>query len=89
MRPDPARRQRLEEITANLTDRIAEAEREGWTGEAEGLNVSLSAATGKLAQLDTLARRQATIHLGMPGFAAITAQTITTPAPPGPGQPPP
>jgi integrase len=86
LRPDPARRQRLEEITANLTARIAEAQREGWTGEAEALNISLSAARHKLAQLDNLTRRQATIHLGMPGFAAITAQTTTTP--PGPGHPP-
>jgi hypothetical protein len=88
LRPDPARRQRLEEIAGNLTARITEAEREGWTGEAEGLKISLAAATQKLAQLDNLARRQATVHLGMPGFAGITARTITTPAPPGPGQPP-
>jgi integrase len=85
LRPDPARRQRLEEITANLTDRITEAQREGWPGEAEALNISLSAARHKLDQLDTLARRQATIHLGMPGFAAITAQTTATPVPPRPG----
>jgi len=41
---DPAQRQRLRDIRASLTARIAEAEREGWTGEEEGLKVSLAAA---------------------------------------------
>jgi hypothetical protein len=31
-------------IRDNLLDRIAEAEREGWLGEAEGLKVSLAGA---------------------------------------------
>ena len=44
LRIDPAQRHRLEEIRDNLTARIAEAEREGWPGEAEGLKVSLAAA---------------------------------------------
>ena len=35
-------------IRDNLAARIAEAQREGWTGEAEGLNVSLAAASNKL-----------------------------------------
>jgi hypothetical protein len=42
---DPAQRHRLEEIRANLLDRIAEAEREGWTGEADGFRASLAAAS--------------------------------------------
>jgi hypothetical protein len=33
----PAQRGRLEEIRDNLHDRIAEADREGWLGEIEGL----------------------------------------------------
>ncbi len=55
--PAPARRPRpaarLEEIRASLIARIAEAEREGWTGEAEGLKVSLTAADAKLAETGT------------------------------------
>ena len=35
--PDPAQRSRLVEIRDNLKARIAEAEREGWLGEVEGL----------------------------------------------------
>ena len=49
LRIDPAQRHRLEEIRDNLQARITEAEREGWTGEAEGLKISLDAATSKLA----------------------------------------
>ncbi len=81
LRIDPAQRHRLEGIRGNLLARIAEAEREGWHGEAEGLKVSLAGAEQKLAQLDDLAARRATIHLGMPGFPGIAAQTITTPGP--------
>ena len=43
LRPDPAQRARLLEIQDNLHARIDEARRQGWTGEAEGLAVSLSA----------------------------------------------
>jgi hypothetical protein len=57
----------MEEIRDNLRDRIAEAEREGWFGEVEGLQVSLAGAEGKLAQLDDLARRrEAAVDLGIP-----------------------
>ena len=52
LRIDPDQRSRLADIRDNLTARIAEAEREGWLGEAEGLRVSLAAARDKLAQLD-------------------------------------
>jgi len=40
LRPDSAQRGRLVEIRDNLLDRIAEAGREGWLGEIEGLRVS-------------------------------------------------
>lgn len=39
-------------------------------------------ADRKLAELDDLARRRATIHLGMPAFSTIAARTIATPATP-------
>jgi integrase len=68
LRPDPAARGRLAEIIANLADRIAEARINGWTGEAEGLKVSLASARAKLAALDRTARNMAagTADLGMP-----------------------
>ena len=75
LRPSPAQRPRITGSRGNLLDRIAEAEREGWHGEAEGLKVSLAGADAKLAQLDQMARRAATIHLGMPAFGEIAGRT--------------
>ena len=77
MRPDPAQRGRLEEICANLHDRIAEAEREGWLGEIEGLKVSLAGTEDKLAQIDaSLQRQDQAVHLGMPAFPAIAGRSV-------------
>ena len=72
--PDPAQRTRLVEIRDNLKARIAEAQREGWLGEVEGLQVSLAGAEDKLAQIEKryLPTETAT-NLGIP--------TITTKSP--------
>jgi hypothetical protein len=76
---DPNQRQRLIDIRDNLVARIAEAEREGWAGEAEGLRVSLCAAKDKLAQADnTIQRRNTATQLGMPDFPQIADRTVTT-----------
>ncbi|MEV6765028.1 hypothetical protein AB0N16_31175 [Streptomyces sp. NPDC051105] len=75
LRPDPAQRARLVEIRDNLIARIAEAEREGWLGEVEGLQVSLAGAQDKLAQLDAeAARRSTSVSLGMPTFGQIAVR---------------
>ena len=63
--PDPNQRPRLVEIRDNLTARIAEAEREGWLGEVEGLQVSLAAAEDKLSQIDKRSPKT-TVDLGTP-----------------------
>ena len=63
--PDPAQRPRIAEIRDNLTARIAEARREGWLGEIEGLKISLAGADDKLTQIDRRARRQP-VNLGIP-----------------------
>jgi hypothetical protein len=65
--PDPAQRPRITQIRDNLIARIAEAEREGWPGETEGLKISLAGAEDKLAQIDRRTHR--TIDLGMPATA--------------------
>ena len=44
-------------------DRVAEAEREGWLGEVEGLQTTLAGAEDKLAQID---HRTGTVDLGIP-----------------------
>jgi hypothetical protein len=62
--PDPAQRPRIAEIRDNLTARIAEAEREGWLAEIEGLKVSLAGAEDKLAQIDRRTGRNGPISLG-------------------------
>ena len=67
--PDPAQRDRLAEIHDNLIARIAEAEREGWLGEVEGLKVSLAGAEGKLAQLQRRGRSHA-VDLSIPTVPA-------------------
>ena len=80
LRIDPAQRHRLQEIRANLLARIAEAEREGWAGEAEGLRVSLAAAEDKLAQADgLLARQAAAVDLGIPAYRDIASATAVIP----------
>jgi Phage integrase family len=69
--PDPQQRSRLQEIRDNLTARIAEAQREGWLGEVEGLQVSLSGAEDKLGQVERRCRTTidiAATDLGIPTF---------------------
>jgi integrase len=68
LRPDPAQQARLEEIRDNLLARIAEAQRDGWLGEVEGLQVSLAGANDKLAQLDRRnpGRSRTPVELGIP-----------------------
>jgi len=62
--PDPAQRARIAEIRDNLIARIAEAEREGWLGEVQGLKVSLAGAEDKLAQVSR--RSSGPVDLGIP-----------------------
>ena len=63
--PDPAQRARITEIRDSLTARIAEAEREGWLGEVEGLKISLAGAEDKLTQIDRRSRN-GPVELGLP-----------------------
>ena len=82
LRIDPAQRHRLEEIGDNLQARITEAQREGWTGEAEGLKVGLDAANNKIAQADlSAARRAEAIDLGIPAYRDLAAAAVTTGGP--------
>jgi len=80
LRPDPAQRHRLIDIRDNLVARIAEADKEGWLGEADGLRVSLAAARQKLTQLDELLSRRTDIHLGMPTIPKTKGDAVRTPA---------
>ena len=74
--PDPAQRPRIAEIRGNLIDRIAEAEREGWLAEIEGLKFSLAGAEDKLTQITASLQRKAdAIQLGMPAFPDIAGRS--------------
>lgn len=71
LRVDPGARTRLVDIAANLRARIDEARANGWTGEVEGLRISLNAAAAKLASLDRMEQRSSkpntgTAELGIP-----------------------
>jgi hypothetical protein len=76
---DPGQRPRIAEIRDNLLDRIAEAEREGWLGEVDGLKVSLAGAEDKLAQIDRRPGRPATVDLGIPAAAGPQQKASTRP----------
>lgn len=77
--PDPAQRGRLAEIRDNLTVRIAEAEREGWLGEVEGLHVSLAGAEDNLAQIDRRRDHRAVVDLGIPTPQPASTAPLTRP----------
>jgi len=68
--PDPDQRDRLVDIHHNLQARIAEAEREGWLGEIEGLQVSLAGARSKLDQIDRRSDKHPAVALGIPTLLA-------------------
>ncbi|MEW2624354.1 hypothetical protein [Streptomyces sp. NPDC048106] len=73
--PDPNQRFRIREIRDNLIARIAEAEREGWFGEVEGLQTSLDGANDKLAQID---RRPGSGSVDLPAPVLRNARSTST-----------
>jgi hypothetical protein len=77
LRPDPVQRGRLIEVRDNLIARVAEARREGWLGEADGLQISLAGARQKLDQIEQMATRAARVPIAMPTFPDIAGRSIT------------
>ncbi|MFI6742920.1 hypothetical protein ACIBI9_59370 [Nonomuraea sp. NPDC050451] len=65
---------RLDEIEVDLLARRARAEAEGWLGEIEGIDLTLTFLRQKRDQTRRLAK-VAPIHLGMPGLPPPRAQT--------------
>jgi hypothetical protein len=55
--------------------RIAEAKREGWLGEVEGLEVHLAGAEQKLSQIDQIVSCRTVIDVGIPTFAEVAGRT--------------
>lgn len=82
LRPELTQRPRLIEYHDNLIARLAEAEREGWLGDVEGIELSLAGAKEKLAQLDSQeARARQAVDLGMPTFRDLASRISTVVAP--------
>jgi integrase len=79
--PDPAQRARLIDIRDNLQARIAEAEREAWLGEVEGLQVSLAGAQDKLDQIDRRPAHRPVVSLGIPTTAPTTEEVANAAMP--------
>ncbi len=78
LRIDPAQRHRLAAIRENLTARIAEAEQQGWAGEAEDPRSALPPPTPSSPRsTGFIARRDAAVTLGIPAFPAIAGRTTT------------
>ena len=59
LRIDPNQQPRLEEIRVSLVNRRQEAVERGWTGEIDGLEITLAAADRKLASLTSEPRSSA------------------------------
>ena len=76
LRPEPAQRDRLLEVRDNLIARIAEARKNNWLREVDGLQISLNGAREKLTQLDQRASTAGT-QLGLPTFRNIAGRANT------------
>ncbi|WP_406012299.1 hypothetical protein OG520_04795 [Streptomyces sp. NBC_00984] len=73
----PAQRERLVEIRDNLIARITEAEQQGWLGEIEGLQVSLTGAESKIRQIDDSSPVPGPpVHLGLPHLAEVVSECL-------------
>ena len=66
LRVDPAQRPRLEEIHANLLDRLQEAREQGWLGEVAAIETTLAAAGAETGSHARVRRPQ---HYRQPGHA--------------------
>lgn len=77
LRVDPAQMPRLEEIHANLLDRLHEAKHQGWLGEVAAIETTMAAAAQKLEAMRTA--RNTSVHLGMPQIHRLTGRSSQRP----------
>jgi hypothetical protein len=81
LRVDPAQKPRLEEIHANLGDRLQEAKEQGWLGEVAAIEATLAAAAAqKLQAMRDLTTRPASSHrnAGRPSSGRATESKPVT-----------
>jgi hypothetical protein len=70
---------RLEEIRANLGDRLHEAREQGWLGEVAAIETTLAAAVQKLDAMRALTARGTIVHLGMPDIRRMAGRSTSKP----------
>ncbi|WRZ87917.1 integrase [Streptomyces sp. NBC_01007] len=75
---DPAQMPRLQEIHANLVNRLQEAKDQGWLGEVAAIETTMAAAAQKLEAMRDRAAQPSTVHLGMPDIHSSVGR-ITPP----------
>jgi len=75
LRVDPAQKPRLEEIHANLPDRLAEAREQRWPGEVAAIETTLAAAGHKLQAMREAATRGSAVSLGMPNVRQVIGRS--------------
>jgi hypothetical protein len=71
---NPAMLPRLDTIEDDLLRRRDRASQEGWLGEIEGIDVTLSRLRGKREQTLRLRKTAAPVHLGIPTTPTATGQ---------------
>ncbi|MFF1655149.1 tyrosine-type recombinase/integrase [Streptomyces sp. NPDC058255] len=79
---DPAQMPRLQEIHANLVDRLQEARDQGWLGEVAAIETTMAAAAQKLEVMRERAAQASTVHLGMPDFRRNAGRSSAEPETP-------
>jgi hypothetical protein len=75
LRVDPAQMLWLEEIHANLVDRLEEAKQQGWLGEVAAIETTMAAAAQKLEAMRAMTTPKMSINLGMPDFHSALGQS--------------
>jgi hypothetical protein len=65
---------RLDTIEDDLLQRRDRASQEGWLGEIEGIDVTLSRLRGKREQTLRLRKAAAPVHLGIPTTSTAAGQ---------------
>jgi hypothetical protein len=70
---------RLQEIHANLVDRLQEARDQGWLGEVAAIETTIAAAAQKLAAMRDRAAQSSTVDLGMPDFRTSAGRLTASP----------
>ncbi|MFE7571448.1 hypothetical protein ACFU76_31565 [Streptomyces sp. NPDC057539] len=79
---DPAQMPRLQEIHANLIDRLQEAQDQGRLGEVAAIETTMAAAAQKPEAMREGAAQPSIVDLGMPDFRRNAGRSSAEPETP-------